>query len=60
MAAIAAVLGALAVGGELLLPTEGAAGLACRGAAVALIPFVLSPLSTRSERQLARRALRRA
>lgn len=60
MAAITGVLAALAVGGELLLPTEGAAGLAWRCAAVGLIPFVLLPLSSSSEREVLRRALRRA
>jgi len=60
MAAITAVLAVLAVGGELLLPTSGRAGLASRCAAVALIPFVLMPLSSRAERDVLRRALRRA
>ncbi len=59
MAAIAAVLAVLAVGGELLLPTSGLAGLASRCAAVALIPFVLLPLSSRAERDVLRRALHR-
>ena len=59
MGAIAGVLGAVAVAGELLLPTEGALGLASRCAAVALIPLVLLPLSTPRERDLMRRALRR-
>ena len=60
MGAIAGVLAALAVGGELLLPTEGVAGLASRCATVASIPFVLLPLSSSSERDVLRRALRRA
>ncbi len=60
MAAITGVLAALAVGGELLLPTEGVAGLASRCATVALIPFVLLPLSSRPERDVLRRAVRRA
>ncbi len=60
MGAIAAVLAVLAVGGELLLPTDGVAGLASRAALVAVIPFALLPLSSSSERKLVRSALRRA
>jgi len=60
MAAIAGVLAALAVGGELLLPTGGVDGFASRCAAAALIPFAVLPLSSRSERDVLRRALRRA
>ena len=60
MGAITGLLVAVAVSGELLLPTEGAAGLALRCATVALIPFVLLPLSSSSERDVLRRALRRA
>ncbi len=59
MGTIAGALAAIAVGGELLLPTEGLAGFALRCAAVALIPLVLLPLSTRAERDFLRRALRR-
>lgn len=59
MAGIAGVLTVLAVGGELLLPTEGAGGLLSRAALAALVPFALLPLSTRAERDLMRRAVRR-
>ena len=59
MAAIAALLALLAVGGELLLPTEGLGGLAARAALLALLPLALLPLSTDAERDLLRRALRR-
>ncbi len=59
MAGIAAVLSVLAVGGELLLPADGAAGWASRCLAVALIPVALLPLSSSAERSLLRRALRR-
>ena len=38
---LVAVLAAVAVGGELLLPTHGVAGLASRAAALALIPLAL-------------------
>lgn len=60
MAAITAVLAGLAVGGELLLPTAGAVGLLSRALLAALIPLALLPLSTRAERELVRRAVRRA
>ena len=60
MAAITGVLAVIAVGGELLLPTDGLAGFVSRCAAVALIPLALLPLSSRSEREFLRRALRRA
>ncbi len=58
MAAIAAVLGSIAVGGELLLPTDGLGGLASRAALTALIPLALLPLSTPPERALVLRVLR--
>ena len=59
MAAIAMVLAAIAVGGELVLPTEGATGLLARCAAIALIPFALLALSTAAERDVVRRVARR-
>lgn len=60
IAAIVTVLTALAVGGELLLPTEGVSGLLSRAALAGLIPLALLPLSIRAERDLVRRALRRS
>ena len=59
MGAIVGVLAVVAVGGELLLPTDGLSGFASRGALAMLVPFLLLPLSTRAERELLRRALRR-
>ena len=59
MAGIVAVLAVLAVGGELLLPTDGVVGLLTRAALAALVPFALLPLSTRAERDLVRRVVRR-
>ena len=59
MAAVAAVLAAVAVGGELLLPTHGAAGLLSRLALLALVPLLLAPLATGAERALVARTLRR-
>ena len=59
MAAISAVLAAVAVGGEVALPTAGADGLVLRCLAIALIPLLLLPLSTRAERDLVRRVVRR-
>ncbi len=59
MGAITAVLSVLAVGGELLLPTDGTSGVATRLVAAALIPFVLLPLASRSERELFVRTVRR-
>ncbi len=59
MAAITAVMAGLAVGGELLLPTDGAAGLLTRATLAVIVPFALLPLSTRAERDLLRRALPR-
>jgi hypothetical protein len=37
-----ALLAGIAVGGELLLPTTGAAGLALRAAALAVLPLALA------------------
>jgi O-antigen/teichoic acid export membrane protein len=59
MAAISAVLAAIAVGGELLLPTDGPGGLASRCLLVALIPLALLPLSSAGERAFVRRVVRR-
>lgn len=59
MAGIAGVLAALAVAGELLLPTDGTSAFVTRLAAAALIPFVLLPLASSSERALLLRVLRR-
>lgn len=59
MALVAAVLAGVAVAGEQLLPTHGAAGLLSRLAALALVPLLLAPLATREERALVRRGLQR-
>jgi len=53
---LALVMGAIAVGGDLLLPTSGAAGLLTRAAAAAVIPAVLwaTGFAHRSELERAR------
>ncbi len=53
------VLAAIAVGGELLLPTHGVAGLLTRSATLAFVPLALAPLATREERAVLLRVLRR-
>jgi O-antigen/teichoic acid export membrane protein len=64
LAQLTVVMGGIAVGGELLLPTDGIAGLLSRAAAFALIPLVLyltrfaHPQELRQLRALVRRGRR--
>jgi O-antigen/teichoic acid export membrane protein len=58
MTLIVAALAAVAVAGELLLPTHGVAGFVSRLAALALVPPLLAPLATREERALLVRVVR--
>jgi hypothetical protein len=62
LAYAAGALAAIAVAGELLLPTEGAAGLPCACAGSALVPaaFGLTGFLRASERTAVRGLLRRA
>jgi O-antigen/teichoic acid export membrane protein len=65
LAQIAAVMGAIAAAGDVLLPTHGAVGLLTRAAALAVIPGVLwitgfaHPQELGKARELLGRALRR-
>jgi len=61
IALLAAVLGGAAGAGELLLPTDGLAGLAARAALAAALPALLAPLRfyRDEERALVRAALAR-
>jgi O-antigen/teichoic acid export membrane protein len=60
LALLVAVIGGIAVGGELLLPDSGVAGFAARATALAAIPVVLLALGFVTPEERARlRALRR-
>jgi hypothetical protein len=59
LALLAAVLGGVAVAGELLLPTTGADGLALRALALGAIPMLLLALRFLRPEEIARlRSLR--
>jgi O-antigen/teichoic acid export membrane protein len=52
LARIVAIVGGVAVGGELVLPTSGAGGFLLRTLALAVIPILLAPELLRLRREL--------